>query len=148
MGFVGKPIETDARLLELLIAAGYLPIIACIAGDEHGTIFNVNADQMAVSCAVSWRADKLIFLTDVPGVRDASGEVASVLDTAQVRTLIESGIAHGGMQAKLEAAVIALACGIQEVTIASGDQSRIDLLPLGSGIGTRICLIAETAVAP
>lgn len=136
MGFVGRPVETDSRLLDLLVNAGYLPVVACIAGDAQGTIYNVNADQMAVSCAIAWNADKLMFLTDVPGVKDSTGNVLPFLNTKQVRELIENGVAHGGMQTKLEAAVSALAAGIQEITIASGNQSRMDRLP--DGTGTRL----------
>ena len=54
--FVGRPAKSDPRLLELLIHSGYLPVVACIAGDEHGNVYNVNGDQMAVSCALGWRA--------------------------------------------------------------------------------------------
>ena len=65
--FVGKPQRTDGKLLNVLVQAGYVPTVACIAADAQGNIYNVNADQMAVSCAVGWGADKLFFLTDVPG---------------------------------------------------------------------------------
>jgi acetylglutamate kinase len=147
MEFVGRPVKTESRLLDLLIQANYLPVIACLAVDSKGTIFNVNADQMAVSCAAGWRADKLIFLTDVPGVKNASGEIASVLNTVQMRDLIDAGIAYGGMQAKLEAAGLALASGIEEVVIASGSEARVcERLLAGECIGTRLCTIAETAV--
>src|SRR5262249_55426882 len=59
LGQVGKPVKSDARLLELLTHARYIPVIACIAGDNRGTIFNVNADQMAVACASAFRAERL-----------------------------------------------------------------------------------------
>ncbi|HZS55532.1 MAG TPA: acetylglutamate kinase [Bryobacteraceae bacterium] len=144
MEFVGKPVKTDARLLDLLVNSGYLPVVACIAGDSKGTIFNVNADQMAVSCAAGWRAGKLIFLTDVPGVKDASGTVAPNLNTDQIRGLISAGVAHGGMQAKLEAAISALACGLEEVIIASGTEPDVcRRLLAGEGIGTRLSAAAE-----
>ncbi len=144
--FVGRPVKTDGRLLDLLVNAGYLPVIACLAASDQGVIFNVNADQMAASCAVGWRADKLIFLTDVPGVRNASGKVASVLNATQIRELIESGVAHGGMQAKLEAASSALASGIAEVLIAPGSEGKVcRRLLAGESIGTRLCATGETA---
>jgi acetylglutamate kinase len=147
MEFVGRPIKTDSRLLDLLVNAGYLPVIACLAGNSEGTIFNVNADQMAVSCAAGWHARKLIFLTDVPGVRNASGEVADVLTPVEVATLIETGVAHGGMQAKLEASTLALGLGIEEVIIAAGNEAKIcQRLLAGEAIGTRLCASVETAV--
>jgi acetylglutamate kinase len=147
MQFVGKPVKSDGRLLDLLVNAGYLPVIACLAGDARGVVYNVNADQMAVSCAVGWRADKLIFLTDVPGVKNAAGQIASRLDTSQMRSLIESGIAHGGMQAKLESAAVALSSGIEEVTIASGQQACVcQKILAGERIGTRLLPASQPAL--
>lgn len=139
--FTGKPLSADGRLLDLLIQAGYLPVVACIAGDANGNIFNVNADQLAVSCAAGWRADKLFFLTDVSGVKDARGETISSLTPSDVQSLIDSGVAHGGMQAKLEASVWALESGLSEVVVAPGQAEDIcrDLM-LGEARGTRITL--------
>lgn len=145
--FVGRPVKTDSRLLDLLVNSGYLPVVACLAGNSEGVIFNVNADQMAVSCAAGWRAHKLIFLTDVPGVRNAAGQVAPVLTTAETVDLIASGVAHGGMQAKLEASTLALRLGIEEVIIAPGNEVKIcQRLLAGEPIGTRLCATTETAV--
>lgn len=147
MQFVGKPVKSDSRLLDLLINAGYLPIVACLAGDNRGVIYNVNADQMAVSCAVGWRADKLIFLTDVLGVKDGRGQIASQLDTAQMRSLIDAGVAHGGMQAKLEAAALALSAGVEEVCIASGHVlSAPGKILAGERIGTRLIPASQPAI--
>jgi acetylglutamate kinase len=139
LGFVGKPGRTNGVLLSLLVSANYVPVVACIAGDHEGHIYNVNADQMAVSCAVGWRAHKLFFLTDVPGVKDATGAVAPHLTIPQSRGLITSGIAHGGMQAKLEAAEAAIEGGLNEVWIASGRVPDICLRLLRSdSVGTRV----------
>jgi acetylglutamate kinase len=125
LGFVGQPQKTDGRLLQLLLEGGYTPVIACIAGDEHGNIYNVNADQMAVSCAAGLGADRLLFLTDVPGVKDAGGEVISVLTQDDCVRLVAAGIARGGMQAKLDAAQVALQAGVAEVWIAPGREPNI-----------------------
>lgn len=137
--FVGKPQRTDGKLFHLLIGAGYLPVVACIAADTQGHIYNVNADQMAVSCAIGWGADKLLFLTDVAGVKNASGAVVRELTPDQVERLIESGVAHGGMQAKLESAVWALEGGLAEVVIALGREADIcGRLLAGEQLGTRL----------
>ncbi len=137
--FVGKPQRTDGKLFRLLVGAGYLPVVACIAGDAQGNIYNVNADQMAVSCAAGWGADKLFFLTDVPGVKNGSGAVVPKLTPQDIAHLIETGVAHGGMQAKLESAVWALEAGISEVVIAPGQNPDIcGLLLTGKRIGTRL----------
>jgi acetylglutamate kinase len=139
LGLVGKPVHSDARLLELLVGAGYLPVIACVAGDSEGRIFNVNADQMAVACAISFRSEKLLFLTDVEGVRDGQGVSREILAVAEARQLIASGIATGGMQAKLEAALEALNQGVKEVLIAPGTASAVvQRLLSGVRIGTRL----------
>jgi acetylglutamate kinase len=143
LGFVGKPAGTDGRLLDVLVDAGYLPVVACIAGDPAGNVYNVNADQMAVSCASGWRAEKLLFLTDVAGVKDQAGRVLPHISADEVRTLIKAGVAHGGMEAKLEAAIAALRTGIGEVIIASGhDPNVCSRLLDGEALGTRLTLAA------
>jgi acetylglutamate kinase len=139
LGLVGRPVASDARLLEVLVAAEYVPVVACVAGDAQGRVFNVNADQMAVACANSFQARKLLFLTDVDGVRDGQGSTRETLTAAEATELIRSGVASGGMQAKLEAALNALNAGVQEVLIAPGARSGVvGLLLSGSRIGTRI----------
>jgi acetylglutamate kinase len=139
LGAVGKPVYSDAALIDLLTGAHYLPVIACVAGDAKGTIYNVNADQMAVACAASFSAAKLIFLTDVDGVKGADGEVFETLTTEQATSLIESGIATGGMQAKLEAAISALRTGVGEIVIAPGAQPQaVAAILAGERIGTRV----------
>jgi acetylglutamate kinase len=139
LGFVGKPVKTEGRLLDLLLKGGYTPVVACIAGDDRGGVFNVNADQMAVSCALGWQADKLFFLTDVAGVKNAAGDVIQDLTPADVSELIASGVAKGGMQAKLDAALTALHGGLSEVTIALGRESNICArLLAGDPVGTRL----------
>jgi acetylglutamate kinase len=141
LGFVGRPVRTDARLLDVLAGAGYLPVLACIAADEGGLIYNVNADQMAVSVAIGWRAETLLFLTDVPGVKNESGEIARHLTVEDSAALIKTGVAHGGMQAKLEAAARALEAGIAEVVIAPGrDHAICSRLLAGEPAGTRLSL--------
>jgi acetylglutamate kinase len=120
LGQVGRPVHSDARLLNLLTGESYLPVVACVAGDSQGRIYNVNADQMAVACASSFGADRLLFLTDVDGVRDASGRVREQLTAEEALDLIRKQVATGGMQAKLEAAIDALRRGVQQVLIAPG----------------------------
>jgi acetylglutamate kinase len=139
LGAVGKPTRSDGRLLDLLVSAAYLPVVACIGADRQGHIYNVNADQMAVSCAVGWRATKLLFLTDVPGVKGREGTVLQQLDRQGSEELIASGVAHGGMQAKLQAAHSALDQGVEEVLIAAGQEPDIcKRLLAGEPLGTRI----------
>jgi acetylglutamate kinase len=120
LGAVGRVVRGNPALLELLTANGFVPVVACIAGDRQGNIYNVNADSMAVACAAAFQADRLIFLTDVDGVRDSTGSVVPELTPADCRKLIETGVATGGMQAKLDAARAGVESGVGEVVIAPG----------------------------
>jgi acetylglutamate kinase len=141
LGAVGKPARVNAGLLETLVGGGYLPVVACVAGDRRGNVYNVNADQMAVACAAGWRAERLLFLTDVEGVLDADKNLLPELTCSECAALIASGVAHGGMQAKLNSAGEALQAGIKEVRIAPGARAGLlaDLLA-GMPVGTRLAL--------
>lgn len=139
LGHVGRPVRSDTRLLDILIAAQYLPVVACVAGDARGGRYNVNGDQMAVACAASWKAERLIFLTDVEGVRDETGAIRQSLTASEAQGLIRDGIATGGMQAKLEAAVAGLKRGVGEVQIGSGAiEGILEKLIVKRGFGTRM----------
>lgn len=139
LGAVGRLVRTNPELLRLLGANGYLPVVACVAGDREGHIFNVNADQMAVACGVGFQADQLHFLTDVDGVRGGDSQVIPTLTIADCEELIRSGVATGGMQAKLNAASEALRAGIGQVIIAPGSlPGACGRLLAGEPIGTRL----------
>lgn len=141
LGFVGQPVRSDPRLLSLLMENGYLPVVACVAGDREGRFYNVNADQMAVSIAVALQADKLVFLTDVDGVRGQDNVTYSTITSSRCRELIDLEIATGGMRAKLEAAMEGLAAGIGEVIIAPGTaKNLIGQLLSGISIGTKLVM--------
>ena len=125
LGAVGRVDQVDASILNLLTAQGYLPAVACVAGGRHDDIYNINADQMAVACAGGFAADELIFLTDVEGVLDQNGTLISKLTAGQAENLITSGVAHGGMEAKLRAATAGLGQGIACVRIVAGGAKRV-----------------------
>jgi acetylglutamate kinase len=130
LGAVGEITQGRAELLNILTQNSYLPVVACLAGDGRGGFFNVNGDQMAVACASAFAADRLVFLTDVDGVLDGEGKTIGQLDPAGVEQLIASGVAKGGMQAKLNAAVAAVIGGVKDVCIVSGQRAGVveDLL--------------------
>lgn len=139
LGAVGRVVRSNAALLDLLAGSGYLPVVACVAGDRSGNIYNVNADQMAVACAAAFGAAQIVFLTDVEGVRDGEGRVRAALSAEESRGLIADGVATGGMQAKLEAALAALGGGVPAVRIAPGAEPAVlERLLAGEEIGTRI----------
>lgn len=146
LGAVGRVTQSNPALLDLLTSNHFLPVMACVAGDRHGNVYNVNGDQMAVACAAAFGAQQLIFLTDVEGVLDESRQVRPVLTEQQSEGLITAGIATGGMQAKLNAALTALRAGVEQVRIAPG--AAPDILPrilAGESVGTRMVLREECA---
>jgi acetylglutamate kinase len=139
LGAVGRVTKSNPGLLHLLTENGFVPVVACVAGDRQGQVYNVNADQMAVACAGAFGAQQLIFLTDVDGVLDASKQVCPLLTAVASHKLIEGGIATGGMQAKLTAALSALAAGVQQVRIAPGaSEGVLERILAGEEIGTRM----------
>jgi acetylglutamate kinase len=144
LGAVGKPVSSDGRLMNLLSANGYLPVVACIGGDAEGRLYNVNADQMAVACAAGFGAGRIFFLTDVDGVRLADGSTARRLSPGDIEHLIATGVATGGMQAKLESARRALEHGVGEVVIAPGQTPGI-IARLAGGDSTTGTRVSEAA---
>lgn len=134
---VGQPEKCRPQLLELLTQGEYVPVVACIAGNSMDGVLNVNADQMAVACAAGIRADRLLFLTDVAGVRGADGATIRSLRPADARGLIQSGIAQGGMQAKLEAAQRGLEQGLGKIWIGPGYETAVfERIGAGDEVGT------------
>ena len=146
-GYVGRIRKANPRLWEVLLAAGMLPVMASLAVGENGQIYNVNADQTAVACAVHLGADALIFLTDVDGVRDAQGRTIRCLEAEEIPTLIESGTATGGMLAKLNAVREALAGDVQRVHIVNGhsEDALESVLAAAQGLKAETAQEADTA---
>lgn len=139
LGAVGRPVRANAQILRLLTENNYLPVIACVAGDRRGNIYNVNADQMASACAAGFEADTLLFLTDVTGVLNGAKEVVPRLTAGDCQALIDQGIATGGMQAKLNAATDALRKGVREVVIVPGaEPGVVARLLSGESLGSRL----------
>ena len=141
LGAVGRVTRSNPELLHVLVGNGFVPVVACVAGDRQGRVYNVNADQMAVACAVAFGAKRLVFLTDVEGVLDGDRRIRRVLTAAESRHLIAGGVATGGMQAKLNAALDALAGGVARVRIAPGAAPDVLARVLaGEEIGTEMTL--------
>jgi len=113
-GFVGSNLEADPELLRALLALGRVPVIPTLAADVNG-LLNVNGDETAAAVAVSVRARRLIFMTDVPGVKDASGAVIST--ATSVDDLLTAKFVSGGMVPKLRAVKSALSGGVPTVHV-------------------------------
>ena len=147
-GFVGRIKKVNPRAWEVLLQAGFLPVVACLAVGEEGHIYNVNADQAAVACAVHLRAERLVFLTDVDGVRDGQGHALARLGAEEIPALLRSGVVTGGMLAKLNAVREALAQEVPCVHIRNGH--RDDALDgvFVSGEPSREAAVAGTMITP
>jgi len=117
LGFVGEICFAEACWIEALWRQGGIPVLASLALGADGEYYNVNADEMAAACATACHANALIFLTDVPGVKDAEGAVIPWLSTRQAENLAASSIVSGGMLPKLEACKKALKQGVGRVRI-------------------------------
>jgi acetylglutamate kinase len=139
LGNVGKINRTNPEILNVLTNHGFLPVVACLAGGAQGELYNVNADQMAVACAVAFQAGRLIFLTDVEGVLDAEKRRLPSLTGAEALALIERGVAAGGMEAKLRACLAAVGQGVEAVQIAPGaNPGVLEELLAGCPVGTTV----------
>src|SRR5262249_15550693 len=138
-GLVGDVVAVDATVLERL-AGAFIPVIAPLAQTRDGVTLNVNADPFAARLAVAQAAEKLILLTDVPGVLDAGGALIGSLTAAQARALIADGTIAGGMIPKVESALAALASGVHKIHIIDGRIEHALLLEIytDSGVGTEL----------
>ena len=131
LGFVGRPIEMNVQIIRDLYKAGLIPVIAPVAtGMADNETFNVNGDTAAGAIAGALRADRLLLLTDVAGVKDANGEVLTQIHPDQVRQMIADGTIAGGMIPKTETALKALEEGVRAVVILDGRVPNASLLEL------------------
>lgn len=117
LGYVGEITAVEEKWIEAFWSNGVLLVIASLAADIHGDFYNVNADEMASAIASACSADALIFLTDVPGVKDAHGQVMSRLELREIEDLQRDGTVSGGMLPKLDACKRALLAGVGSVRI-------------------------------
>jgi acetylglutamate kinase len=142
-GHVGDIDRVDARVLQALLGARMMPVVASLAGGEGGEVFNVNADTVAESIAVALQAQKLIFLTAAPGVlRDRSDPATLVTfaDPDDLAGLMSNGALSGGMRPKVEACIRAATGGVERTHIIDGRAPDALLLEVftGAGCGTMI----------
>ncbi|UWZ83578.1 acetylglutamate kinase [Occallatibacter riparius] len=117
LGYVGEIAASDPRWIEAIWKLGGVPVLSSMALGFDGEYYNVNADEMAAACAIACRADALVFLTDVPGVRGNDGEVMRWLSIDQIAEMAKSAIISGGMLPKLGACREALLNGVKRVRI-------------------------------
>jgi|TARA_B110000483_G_scaffold230202_1_gene295110 acetylglutamate kinase len=130
LGLVGIPRDIDPTLLNKLFEADMIPVIAPLGAGDNGETFNINGDTMAGSIAANLKADRLLLLTDVSGVKNAKGEVLTELTPEKIRDLTASGVIAGGMIPKTETALTAIEGGVRAVVILDGRAPNACLLEL------------------
>ena len=130
LGFVGQPGTVDPSVLRTLMADEIIPVIAPLGFGTDGQTLNVNGDTAAGAIAAGLRADRLLLLTDVSGVKNADGEVVTELTPEQIAELTAAGVIAGGMIPKTETALAAIKEGVRAVVILDGRAPNACLLEL------------------
>ena len=134
LGRVGEIDRVNPKLLNILLEAGRIPVVAPVANGAELQAWNINADMAAMALAIELQAERLVFSTDVAGVLDAEGRLVPAIDSSSASRLLEEGVIGGGMIPKVECALRALAGGVRAVDIVQGSAP----LALTAGTGTRI----------
>ncbi|MCA3595659.1 MAG: acetylglutamate kinase [Methylobacterium sp.] len=140
LGFVGDPHKVDRSVLDAVLKAELIPVLAPVAIGEDGQTYNVNADTFAGAIAGAMKAKRLLLLTDVPGVLDKNKNLIPQLTVDQCRELIADGTVSGGMIPKIETCIYAIEQGVEGVVILDGKVPHAVLLELLTehGAGTLI----------
>ncbi len=140
LGYVGEIAATDPKWLDAIWTMGAIPVISSIALGFDGEYYNINADEMASACAIATKADALVFLTDVPGVKGADGNVMRWLSLQQIPALAAQAVVSGGMLPKLNACKEALLHGVKRVRILPAESAAVlpDLLNSRVNDGTEV----------
>ena len=140
IGHVGEVQGIDTTIIDLIAGSDFIPVIAPIGVDDNGVSYNINADLVAGKMAEVLRAEKLILLTNVAGLKDKQGKVLTGLSAERVDELIKDGTIHGGMLPKIGCALEAVKNGVHTAHIIDGRVSHAVLLEIltDQGIGTLI----------
>jgi acetylglutamate kinase len=147
MGFVGEVSGINVDILNTLVKSGYIPVISSVAADDNGQAYNINADTVAGEIAAALGAEKLILLTDTPGLlRDFKDPDSLIrqLDIPSARALIDDGTVSGGMIPKLTCCVRSLAQGVKAAHIIDGRLPHSLLLEIFTDCGTGSMVVSST----
>ncbi len=147
LGLVGEVVSVNTGVIDLFLRSDFIPVIAPLGVDEQGNTYNINADLVAGKVAEAIKAEKLILLSNIPGVMDAEKKVLTGLSTQDVDQLIETGVIYGGMIPKVECALDAVKGGVASAHIIDGRVPHSTLLEIftDEGMGT---LISNRKPAP
>lgn len=146
IGFVGEVTSVDIQLVAALVKDGYIPVVSSVAADETGQAYNINADTVAGELAAALGAEKLILLTDTPGILEDyqdSGTLIHKLDIQKARQLIDRGVVSGGMIPKVNCCVRSLAQGVRAAHIIDGRIPHSLLLEIFTDTGIGSMLVAS-----
>ena len=141
LGFVGRPVEMNIEVLQDLYRAGIIPVVAPVAtGRNENETFNVNGDTAAGAIAGALKADRLLLLTDVAGVKGRDGQIVTQMAPDEVRAMIADGTISGGMIPKLDTCVHAVEAGCEAAVVLDGRVPHAMLLEIftSQGAGTLI----------
>ena len=140
IGQVGEIEQINPAVVDTLDQANFIPVIAPIGAGTDGTAYNINADTVAGSLAVTLKAEKLILLTNTPGVLNSDDQLLELLSETEAQDLIEQGVISGGMLPKVQCALEAVAGGVRTATISDGRVPHATLLETvtNRGVGTQI----------
>lgn len=148
IGFVGEVSNVNVDILNTLVKSGYIPVVSSVAADEKGQAYNINADTVAGEIAAALGAEKLILLTDTPGLlRDFHDPQSLIrqLDIAGARALIDDGTVSGGMIPKLTCCIRSLAQGVRAAHIIDGRLPHSLLLEIFTDNGTGSMIVSSAA---
>jgi acetylglutamate kinase len=140
LGFVGDVESIDVALIELLLSRDFIPVIMPIGVAADGSTYNINSDLLAGRLARALEAEKLVLMTNVPGVLDRDGKVAHILTANAADALLRDHVVHGGMEPRLIAALRAVREGVRSVHIIDGGVPSALLLEVltAEGVGTAV----------
>ncbi|MEA3078040.1 MAG: acetylglutamate kinase [Actinomycetota bacterium] len=143
LGFVGDVANVDAGIIERLLNEGLIPVVATIGADAEGQAYNINADTAAGAIAEALQAEKLVYLTNIEGLRRDVDDPASLISTTtadELDDLIETGVLTGGMIPKIESCVAAVRAGVGQAHILDGRLPHALLLEIftNQGVGTMV----------
>ena len=140
IGQVGEIEQINPAVVDTLDQANFIPVIAPIGAGTDGKAYNINADTVAGSLAVTLKAEKLILLTNTPGVLNSDDQLLELLSETEAQDLIEQGVISGGMLPKVQCALEAVAGGVRTATISDGRVPHATLLETVTdrGVGTQI----------
>jgi len=143
LGYVGDVVEINTKFLKMLAQEEYIPVIAPVGADDQGNSYNINADTVAGEIAAAIHAEKLIFLTDIDGIRADKNEAASLISAIsvdEIHAMIDSGAIEGGMIPKVQGCIKGIQSGVNRTHILNGTIAHPLILEIftDKGVGTMV----------